>query len=132
VAAERSEPVTVQTPEHFTLSLLGGGTDEAQFAVDVEFPSAQGRVISRARVGEELLAGDLSTGLVVRSIELSTQEQLTARGRLLFTTDGSLVLDPATREPRTTQTQVLLPVQILKVVLASADGETRQLEKDLP
>jgi hypothetical protein len=132
VGAERSEPVTVLTPEHFTLALQGGGSDEVQFAVDVEFPSAQGRVTSRARVGEEIRAGDLSTGLVVQSIELSTEERLTAQRRLLFTTDGSLVLDPATHEPRTTQTQVLLPVQHLKVVLASADGETRQLDKDLP
>ena len=132
VGAERSEPVTVLTPEHFSLTLQGGGSDEVQFAVDVEFPSAQGRVISRARVGEEIRAGDLSTGLVVQSIQLSTEERLTARGRLLFTTDGSLVLDPATRTPRTTQTQVLLPTQHLKVVLASADGETRELDKDLP
>jgi hypothetical protein len=137
VGAERSEPVTVLTPEHFSLTLQGGGSDEAQFAVDVEFPSAQfpsaqGRVMSRARVGEEIRAGDLTTGLVVQSIELSTEERLSAQRRLLFTTDGTLVLDPATREPRTTQTQVLLPVQHLKVVLASALGETRELDKDLP
>jgi hypothetical protein len=137
VGAERSEPVTVLTPEHFSLTLQGGGSDEAEFAVDVEFPSAQfpsaqGRVMSRARIGEEIRAGDLSTGLVVQSIELSTEERLSAQRRLLFTTDGSLVLDPATREPRTTQTQVLLPVQHLKVVLASALGETRELDKDLP
>jgi hypothetical protein len=132
VGAERSEPVTVQTPEHFSLALQGGDTDEAQFVVDVDFPSAQGRVISRARKGEEIRAGDLSTGLVVQSIALSSEERLTNQKRLLFTTDGSLVLDPATHEPRTTQTQVLLPVQHLKVVLASADGETRELDKDLP
>ena len=132
VAAERSESVTVLTPEHFTLALQGGGGDEAQFAIDVDFPSAQGRVLARARVGEEVRAGDLATGLVVQSIDVNKEERLATQRRLLFTTDGSLVLDPGTHEPRTTQTQVLLPVQHLKVVLASADGETRQLDLDLP
>lgn len=132
VAAARSEPVTVQTPEHFTLDLLGGSAEEAVFAVDVRLPSAPSRVTSRARVGEELRAGELSTGLVVQAITLTPEERLSTQRRLLFTTDGSLVLDPETRQPRTTQTQVLVPARRLSVVLVTSDGQSRALETDLP
>jgi hypothetical protein len=132
IAAERSEPVTVQTPEHFTLDLLGGSAEEVEFVVDVRLPSAPGRLTSRARVGEELRVGALSTGLVVQAITLTPEERLSTQRRLLFTTDGSLVLDPETRQPRTTQTQVLVPARHLSVVLATADGETRELGTDLP
>lgn len=132
VAAERSEPVTVVTPEHFRLELQGGAADEALFTVEVELPAARDRVMARARVGEELRAGELATGLVVQSITLTTQERLALQRRLLFTSDGSLVLDPETHLPRTTQTQVLVPVQHLAVVLADGDGTLRELEADLP
>jgi len=132
IAAERSEPVTVQTPEHFTLELLGGSAEEAVFAVDVRLPSARNRVTTRARVGQELQVGELSTGLVVQAIVLTPEERLSMQRRLLFTTDGSLVLDPETHLPRTTQTQVLIPVRHLTVVLATANGEARELGADLP
>jgi len=132
VAAERSEAVTVRTPEHFTLELQGGNADEALFAVDVELPAARDRVMTRARAGEEVRAGELSTGLVVQSIALTTEERLSTQRRLLFTSDGSLVLDPETHQPRTTQTQVLVPVQHLAVVLAAPDGSLRELDLDLP
>jgi hypothetical protein len=132
VAAERSEPVTVQTPEHFTLALQGGSADVAEFAVDVVLASAREQALATARVGEELRLGELSLGLVVQSIQLTTEDRLTTQRRLLFTTDGSLVLDPDTHQPRTTQIQILVPVQHLKVVLAAHDGETRLLEADLP
>jgi len=132
VAAERSEPVTVLTPEHFTLALQGGSAEEAVLAVEVELPSARDRAIARARQGEEIRLGGLSTGLVVQSIALSQEDRLSTQRRLLFTTDGSLVLDPDTHQPRTTETQVLLPRQHLKVVLADRDGGTRLLETDLP
>lgn len=132
VAAERSEPVTVQTPEHFTLDLQGGDADEALFTVLVELPVASGRVSARARIGQEVRAGELATGLVVQSIQLQTDDRLTTQRRLLFTSDGSLVLDPETHLPRTTQTQVLLPVRRLSVVLADAAGALRELAVDLP
>jgi hypothetical protein len=132
IAAERSEPVTVLTPEHFTLELLGGDAEEAVFVVDLRLPSAPGRVTSRARIGEELRAGELSTGLVVQAITLTPEERLSTQRRLLFTTDGSLILDPETRQPRTTQTQVLVPARHLSVVLATSDGQSRELGTDLP
>jgi hypothetical protein len=132
VAAERSEAVTVQTPEHFTLALQGGSAEEAVFAVDVVLASARDQAVATGRVGDELRLGDLSLGLVVQSIAITTEERLATQRRLLFTTDGSLVLDPDTHQPRTTQTQILVPVQRLKVVLTSKDGETRLLETDLP
>jgi len=132
VAAERSEPVTVQTPEHFTLALKGGSADVAEFAVDVVLASARDQAVASARVGEELRLGELSLGLVVQSIQLTTEERLATQRRLLFTTDGSLVLDPESHQPRTTQIQILVPVQHLKVVLVAHDGETRLLEADLP
>ena len=132
VAAERSEAVTVLTPEHFTLDLQGGSAEEAVFTVEIELPSAHDRAMARARLGEEVRLGGLATGLVVQSIELSQIERLSTQRRLLFTTDGSLVLDPDTHQPRTTETQVLVPSQHLKVVLADRDGGTRLLETDLP
>lgn len=132
VAAERSEPVTVLSPEHFTLDLQGGDADEALFTVAVELPAARDRVLARAGVGQEIRAGELATGLVVQSIQISKDDRLSTQRRLLFTSDGSLVLDPETHQPRTTQTQVLLPVRRLSVVLADAAGTRRELAADLP
>ena len=102
------------------------------FTVDVALASAREQAVAAARVGDELHLGGLSLGLVVQSIHVATEERLSTQRRLLFTTDGSLVLDPDTHQPRTTQTQILLPVQHLKVVLATHGGETRLLETDLP
>jgi len=132
VGAERSEPVTVASPEHFTLSLLRGTTTEAVFLVQVNLPHVVGDTMVTARPGDELKVGVWTTGLTLRMLEASRQAALATQKRLLLTTDGSLVLDPETNEPRTTQTQVLQPVTRLIATLTARDGATRTLQVDLP
>jgi len=132
VGTESSERVTVETPEHFTVNLVGGGPESAVFEVVVDLPAAAGRATVTVHPGEPLRVGARPTGLVLQSITQSQEEKLTTQRRLLLTSDGSLVLDPTTNEPRTTQTQVLLPVTRLTAQLLGQDGETRTLEKDLP
>lgn len=132
VGAERSEMVTVETPEHFTLSLQDGGPEYAVFEVQVDLPAAAGRATITVHPGQPLNVGDRPTGLVLQSIMPSQEERLTTQRRLVLTSDGSLVLDPTTHEPRTTQTQVLLPVTRWTAMLLGQDGETRTLVKDLP
>jgi len=132
VDAERSEEVTVVSPEHFTVSLTGGGDGQAVFLIQVNLPHAAGDRPVTARVGEELRVGESSTGLTLRSLDTTTQDALITQRRLLLTTDGSLVLDPESHEPRTTQTQVLKPVKRLVATLATRDGAVRTLQVDLP
>ncbi|MGQ0554198.1 MAG: hypothetical protein ACT4PU_13375 [Planctomycetota bacterium] len=132
VGAERSEKVTVESPEHFKLSLIGGSVEAALFHVDVELPSARGTVTVTARPGEALMIGESSSGLLLQSLQLKQEESLTTQRRLLLTSDGSLVLDPITHEPRTTQTQVLMPVKRLVATLLADHGEARVLQADLP
>ncbi len=132
VGAERSEAVTVESPEHFTLDLVGGGPESATFAVQVDLPAAASRATITVKPGQALSVGERSTGLVLQSITQSQEERLTTQRRLLLTSDGSLVLDPTTNEPRTTQTQVLLPVTRLTASLIGPDGAARTLVADLP
>jgi len=132
VDAERSDLVTVVTPEHFTLSLVRGDGEQAVFLLQVNLPNAVGDRQVTTRVGEEVRAGPASTGLTLTALQASRQEALTTQHRLLLTTDGSLVLDPDTHEPRTTQSQVLKPVTRLVATLATRDGAVRSLHVDLP
>jgi hypothetical protein len=132
VGAERSEMVTVATPEHFRLSLVGGNAEEAVLEVEVELPSAAGIATVTVQPGEALTVGGHPTGLVLQSIDQTREERLGTRRRILLTSDGSLILDPTTHEPRTTQTQVLVPVTRLVATLVRKDGEARTLDVDLP
>jgi hypothetical protein len=79
-----------------------------------------------------LLVGTEPTGLTLEALESTAEDKLTTQQRLVLTTDGSLVLDPLTNEPRTTQTQVLVPVTRLTATLVARDGERRVLDVDLP
>lgn len=133
VSAERSDLVTLSTPEHFTLELLGGDEERAEFLAVVgskEAPVASATVT--ASLGSPLVIGELRTGFVLQAIEMNNVETLMTRNRLVVTTDGGVVLDPTTRQPRTTQTQVLVPATRMTTTLVHDDGETRILEADLP
>jgi hypothetical protein len=132
VGAEGSDLVTVTAPEHFTLNLLRGDGTEAVFEVQVNLPGAVSDTLVTARPGEELKVGDWTTGLTLRTLEPVRQSALATQTRLLLTTDGSLVLDPETNEPRTTQSLVLQPVTRLIATLESRDGASRTLQVDLP
>lgn len=132
VDAERSDLVTVVTPEHFTLSLVHGNGEQAAFLIQVNLPNAVGDRQVTARIGEDVRLGPATTGLMLKALDTTRQDALTTQQRLLLTTDGSLVLDPDTHEPRTTQTQVLKPVTRLVATLASRDGALRTLHVDLP
>ncbi len=133
VSAERSDLVTLSSPEHFTLELIGGDEGRADFLAVVGTPEAPvASVTVSAMVGEPIAIGELSTGLALQSIEMTTVDVLTTRQHLSLTSDGAVVIDPKTQEPRTTQTQVLLPGHRMKTVLVHQDGETRTLEAELP
>jgi hypothetical protein len=58
VGAERGEKVTVRSPEHFKLDLVGGSEEQAAFDVEVGLPSDGESVVVTARPGEPLLVGD--------------------------------------------------------------------------
>lgn len=132
VGAEPSEEVTVASPDHFRLELVGGSAQEAVFEVLVQLPTASGIVSVSLRPGDELMVGSMPTGLILKSLNQSEEDELTTQRRLVLTTDGSLVLDPNTNEPRTTQTQVLVPITRLTALLVRSDGETETLEVELP
>ncbi len=132
VDAERSDLVTVATPEHFSLSLVRATGDQAVFLIQVNLPNAVGDRQVTARIGEEVRTGSTTTGLTLKALQTRQEDALTTQQRLLLTTDGSLVLDPETHEPRTTQTQVLKPVTRLVATLATRDGAVRTLNVDLP
>jgi len=132
VGADRGEKVTVIGPEHFTLKLVGGSPEQAVFNVSIELPASAGVVSATARPGEPVLAAGQPTGLVLESLTLSPVDSLTTQRRLLLTTDGSLVLDPTSLEPRTTETQVIVPGTRLTATLADRQGGRRVLDVDLP
>ncbi|HZM00665.1 MAG TPA: hypothetical protein VFD43_10475, partial [Planctomycetota bacterium] len=132
VGADRGEKVTVIGPEHFTLKLVGGSPEQAVFDVSIELPASAGVVSASARPGEPLLASGQPTGLVLESLTLGSVDVLTTQRRLLLTTDGSLVLDPTTLEPRTTETQVIVPGTRLTATLLDRQGGRRVLDVNLP
>ncbi len=133
VGAERSDLVTVTTPEHFTLELLGGDESRVELLAVVSSPS--GPVYSTAvtvGVGDPILLGELVTGLALQSIEVREVDKLTTSERLDLTPDGRIVLDPVTQQPRMKATELLMPVEHMTVQLIHTDGQTRTLEVDLP
>ena len=133
VSAERGDLVTLSVPEHFTLELVGGDEDRAEFLAVVGSPeSPVASAVVTADVGQVVSIGELSTALTVQHIEFESVDTLKTRQRLSLTTDGAVVIDPATDEPRFTQTQVLVPGLRMRTVLVHEDGETRTLEADLP
>jgi hypothetical protein len=132
VGADRGEKVTVIGPEHFTLKLVGGSPEQGVFDVSIELPASAGIVPASARPGEPLLVAGQPTGLVLESLTLGTVDTLTTQRRLLLTTDGSLVLDPNSLEPRTTETQVIVPATRLTATLLDRQGGRRTLDVNLP
>jgi len=125
VAAERSEPVLVETPDRFTLALREANPETAQFELRLHGLGNQTPLRVHARVGEELFAGDLSTGLRLQSLHQAPEQVLGIRRRWIFTPDGGLVLDPVTNQPRTTETQVLMPVTRWTAILGDSEGRAR-------
>ena len=85
-----------------------------------------------ASLGNPLVIGELGTGFVLTAIDMNIVETLMTRNRLVVTTEGGVVLDPTTRQPRTTQTRVLVPATRMTATLVHDDGERRILETDLP
>jgi len=132
VRSESSELVTVPVPEHFRLMLLSG--DGAQAVLRLEVGPASGPVGSydlSVSPGDSIAAGDLVTGLTLDSLEVREEERLTTRKQLVFTSDARLVLDPTNDTPRTTETQVLMPVTSLVATLSDPNGEQRTLQLEL-
>ncbi len=133
VRSESGELVTVRVPEHFRLMLVSGDRDAAVLRMEVG-PASQPVAVHDVELspGDPVDAAGLSTGLVLTGLEILEEERLTTRTRLVFTSDARLVLDPVTQDPRTSDTQVLMPQTRLVATLAAPSGATRRLELDLP
>jgi len=133
IAAEPSEQTSVELPERFSLELVGGDEHSAVFDIRLG-SSTQPMTVPTLRVtpGQPLTAAGLDTGLVLRSLILADDEQLQTRSRFDFRADGSLVLDPSTNTPRTSETQVLVSVRRLIATLSDPLGVPRTLQLDLP
>jgi len=127
--AERSGIARVPIPERFEIALMGGDEERARFRVVLPGGDA---AIASAAAGEPIVAVGRPTRLDLASLEVQPSERLTTRTRLRLKPDGSIVLDPESRRPRTTETQVLMSVDRLVAVLVHEDGESRTLEVDLP
>lgn len=127
--AERSAIAHADVPERFEIELLGGDGERAR--VRVVLPGGDA-VVASAAVGEPIVAAGRPTRLVLASLEVQPSDRLTTRSRLRLKPDGSIVLDPESQRPRTTETQVLMSVDRLVAVLAHEDGTSRTLEVDLP
>lgn len=133
VAAERSDIVTVATPEHFTLDLIAGSSTQARFELMLAAGGTAGAEHTlHVNPGEPLLVDQEPTGLTLSSLAVVEQESLSTRQRLVLTPDGAIVLDPITQLPRKTQTTVLIPVTRLRAELLDESGAARTLEVDLP
>jgi hypothetical protein len=132
VRSESGELVTVHVPEHFRLVLVSGDSEAAVIRMEVGPDSMPVAVHELSlSVGDPVDANGLSTGLLLTSLEVIEEERLTTRTRLVLTSDASLVLDPETHTPRTSDTQVLMPQTRLVATLTAPSGETRRLELDL-
>jgi len=133
VRSECSELVTVSVPEHFRLVLVSGDSTRAAIRLEVGPTSRPVAVQVLDLVpGDPVAAGALSTGLVLQALDVIDTERLTTRTHLLFTSDASLVLDPVTRAPRTSESQILMPCKRLVATLRGPSGAARSLELDLP
>jgi len=129
VRSESGELVTVHVPEHFRLELVSGDSEAVVIRMKVgpgSMPIAVHDVLLSP--GDPVDAGGLSTGLILTSLEVIEEERLTTRTRLVFTSDASLVLDPETHTPRTSDTQVLMPQTRLVATLTAPSGAPRQLQ----
>lgn len=132
VRSESGELVTVTVPEHFKLVLISGDSEAAVIRMEVGPPSMPVAVHDISLLpGDPVDASGLSTGWILTSLQLLEEQRLTTRTRLVLTSDGSLVLDPETHAPRTSDTQVLMPQTRLVATLAAPSGATRRLELDL-
>ena len=133
VTAEPSEMVTIPVPEHFNLVLVGGSATEAVIRIDVG-PTSRPVMTTQLvlQPGDGLKVEDRSTGLVLSDLTVKETEDLITIHRLDIKSDGTIVLDPDTQRPRTTQSQVLKPVTRLVATLTDPRGEPRTLELDLP
>ena len=133
VAAERSDRVTVATPEHFNLVLLSGDAGRAEFQITITAGDRAGAVSRLSgSPGDELSVDSTGTGLTLTALEVVEEPRLEQRERLVLTSDASLVLEPGTRRPQTMQTPVLMNVTRLRAGLVDRSGEPRLLEVDLP
>ncbi len=138
VAAERSDRVTVTTPEHFTIVLLSGSAESASFLITATAGDRAGTVTRLSvapndeLVVEEPTGEKEKTGLTLTSLVVADDPRLEQRERLALTSDGSLILEPGTRRPQTMQTPVLMNVTRLQATLVNEAGEPRILEVDLP
>lgn len=125
--------VTVRLPDHFTLRLVSGDTERAVIRVEV---GPEGQPVAESLLelspGDELSLGSRPLGLTLDALAVVPGERLTNRQRLVFKSDGSLVLDQATGRPKTDDSQVLLAVNVLIATLSDPSGSTRTLECDLP
>lgn len=133
VDTQRGLPVTVATPEHFTLALVAGDDTSATLAVWLGPEGA--RVAERrieARPGDALALQGQALGLTLESLEVAQEARVVTRPRLLFKSDASLVLDPDSNRPRTEDTQHLVSVPVLIATLRDRSGAPRTLELDLP
>ncbi len=132
VRSESGELVTVTVPEHFRLQLVSGDDESVVLSMEVG-PASMPVAVHHLTLspGDPVVAGEWSTGLTVRSLELLIEDRLTTRTRLVFTSEARLVLDPVTNTPRTSDTQVLMPQTRLVATLAAPSGATRRLELDL-
>ncbi len=133
VNAQRSDSVTVETPEHFSLMLESGDSDHAVFKLTTgsETPDAPPLRIT-SQLGESLFARSKSTGLTLQALRIFEDTEKITLERLVLTSDGSIVLDPDTHKPRTTKTQILSPVNRLVATLLDRAGDSRSLEVVLP
>lgn len=133
IAAEPSELVSVELPERFQLDLVEGDEQSAVFNIRLG-TSTQPLNPTALRVtpGQPLAMAGLDTGLILNSLTMQDGERLLTRSRFDFRADGSLVLDPATNTPRTSETQVLVSVRRLIATLSDPLGVPRTLELDVP
>ncbi|RKY22018.1 MAG: hypothetical protein DRQ55_02405 [Planctomycetota bacterium] len=133
VAAEAGDLVSLTVPERFRLALIAGDVDAARIRVEI---GPEGRPVSARELdlepGAALIVDGRPTGLTLQTLEVVPNERLETRRRLAFRSDGTLVLDPNTRTPRTSETQVLVPVTRLVATLTDSTGAPRTLELDLP
>ena len=132
VSAAPADPVTLPVPDHFTMRLLDGDEERARVLLGLgrQDPPVATETVELA-VGEELLVTGRPTGLRLISLEIRSEERMQQRERLLFASDGSLVLDPLSGAPRRTGAAVLVPVEHLVATLRHLTGSQRTLETDL-
>ena len=133
IAAEPSRLVSIELPERFAIDLIEGDEHSALFRIRVGTSTQPlNQAALRVTPGQSVTIPGLDTGLLLNSLQIRDDERLTSRIRFDFRADGSLVLDPATDTPRTSETQVLVSARRLIATLSDPLGVPRTLELDLP